>query len=53
MRDKRITSTVVGVGKPDRVAETLEWANLAIADSVWEELAAIPYSIENPQEGLI
>lgn len=53
MRDKRITSTVVGVGKPNRVAETLEWANLAIADSVWEELAAIPYSIENPQEGLI
>ena len=53
MRDKRITSTVVGVGKPERVDETLEWASLPIAESVWEELATIPYSIENPQEGLI
>ena len=53
MRDKRITSTVVGVGKPDRVAETLEWANWPIGEDVWEELAAVPYSTDNPQAGLI
>ena len=49
MRDARITSTVCGVNRPDRIAETLEWANWPIADAVWTELAAIPYSLENPQ----
>jgi D-threo-aldose 1-dehydrogenase len=53
MRDRRITSTVVGVGKPDRVAETLDWANWPIGEDVWTELAAVPYSTDNPQAGLI
>lgn len=49
MRDPRITTTVCGVGKPDRVAETIEWANWPIPGSVWDELAAVPYSTANPQ----
>lgn len=49
MRDPRITSTVCGVSKPERVAETIAWANWKISDAVWTELAAIPYSIANPQ----
>ena len=49
MRDPRITATVCGVSKPDRVAETIEWANWSIPDAVWEELASIPYSTANPQ----
>jgi D-threo-aldose 1-dehydrogenase len=49
MRDPRITSTVLGVSKPGRVARTLEWANATIPDAVWDELAQVPYSTSNPQ----
>ncbi len=49
MRDPRVSVTVCGVSKPDRVEETIEWANWPISDAVWEELAAIPYSTDNPQ----
>lgn len=49
MRDPRIAVTVCGVGRPERVAETIEWANWSIPDAVWTELAAIPYSTDNPQ----
>lgn len=49
MRDPRITSTVCGVSRPERVAETVEWANWPIPDALWDDLAAIPYSTKNPQ----
>lgn len=49
MRDPRVSVTVCGVSRPDRVAETIEWANWPIPDAVWEDLAAIPYSTRNPQ----
>jgi D-threo-aldose 1-dehydrogenase len=49
MRDPRITSTVCGVNRPERIAETIEWANWPIPDVVWTELAAVPYTLENPQ----
>ena len=49
MRDKRIASTLCGVSKPERVAETLAWARFPIPDAVWEELAALPYSSEDPE----
>jgi D-threo-aldose 1-dehydrogenase len=49
MRDPRITVTVCGVSKPERVTETIEWANWPIPDVLWDELAAIPYTSENPQ----
>jgi D-threo-aldose 1-dehydrogenase len=49
MREPRIAVTVCGVSKPQRVAETLEWANWSIPEPIWEELAAVPYSTANPQ----
>jgi D-threo-aldose 1-dehydrogenase len=49
MRDPRVTTTVCGVSRPDRVAETIEWANLPIPEAIWADLAAIPYSTDNPQ----
>lgn len=49
MRDRRITSTVCGVSRPERVAETIDWANWPIPDAMWDELAAVPYSTANPQ----
>jgi D-threo-aldose 1-dehydrogenase len=49
MRDPRISATVVGVTKPERVSQTVEWATYPIPDAVWEELAGVPYSTRNPQ----
>jgi D-threo-aldose 1-dehydrogenase len=49
MREARITATVVGVSKPERVRQTLEWATHPIPDAVWDELAKVPYSTGNPQ----
>jgi len=49
MRDKRIASTVCGVSKPERVAQTLEWASCPIPESMWEELAALPFDAHDPE----
>jgi D-threo-aldose 1-dehydrogenase len=49
MRDARITSTICGVSKPERVHETLDWARFPIPDAVWEELNAIGHSTVDPE----
>jgi D-threo-aldose 1-dehydrogenase len=49
IRDPRITSTICGVTKPERVAQTLEWARFPIPDVVWSELRAIPFSRDDPE----
>ena len=49
MRDPRVTSTVCGVSKPERVAQTLEWARFPIPEAVWEELKAVPFSADDPE----
>ncbi len=38
IRDPRVTSTVCGVSRPERVKETLEWARFPIPEALWEEL---------------
>ena len=40
VREPRITSTIVGFDRPERVAETLGLATLAIPDALWQELGA-------------
>ena len=42
MRTSRINSTIVGVSKPDRIAQTLAWASHPINEQAWEELLALP-----------
>ncbi|MFZ0493329.1 MAG: aldo/keto reductase [Acidimicrobiia bacterium] len=49
MRDPRVTSTICGVSKPERIAETLEWAQWPIPDAVWDELLALPFSVGDPE----
>ena len=49
MREPRVAVTVLGVSKPERVATTLEWVNWRIPEAVWDELAAVPFTRENPQ----
>jgi D-threo-aldose 1-dehydrogenase len=49
MRDERIASTVCGVSKPERVAQTLEWAKWPIPQEAWQELASLPFSTDDPE----
>ncbi len=49
LRDRRVTATVTGVSRPERVAQTLEWAAWPIPDALWEELLALPYTTDDPE----
>jgi D-threo-aldose 1-dehydrogenase len=49
VRDERITSTICGVSKPERVAQTLEWARCPVPQAIWDELASLSYSTDDPE----
>lgn len=49
LRDPRITSTICGVSKPERVRETLEWADWKIPEALWAELSALPFATDDPE----
>lgn len=53
LHDQRITSTVVGVSKPERIAQTLDWANAVIPERVWSDLCGLKYSELDPEAGRI
>jgi D-threo-aldose 1-dehydrogenase len=38
LRDPRVTSTIVGISRAERVRETLELAQLSIPEALWAEL---------------
>jgi D-threo-aldose 1-dehydrogenase len=41
LRDPRITSTIIGMTRPERVAQTVELALYPIPDQLWSQLEAI------------
>lgn len=41
LREPRISSTIVGMTKPERLAETLTLAQMPIPDGLWEEVARL------------
>lgn len=41
LRDPRIVSTIVGVSKPERLEETVAFAEIAIPDELWQDLAVL------------
>ena len=49
LRDKRIASTIIGVTKPERVKETLDWAAFPIPQTAWDELLALPFATDDPE----
>lgn len=49
MRDPRVTSTIVGVSKPERVRQTLDWAEAPIPQRVWDALASFPFDVTDPE----
>jgi len=49
LRDPRITSTIVGMTRPERIAQTLELAQHPIPDELWAELERLPFSDVDPE----
>ncbi len=53
MQQPGITSTVVGVSRPDRVAQTLDWAGQDITLRTFEAGTSASYSSEDPEVGRV
>ncbi|PWW03169.1 D-threo-aldose 1-dehydrogenase [Paenibacillus cellulosilyticus] len=49
LRDPRIASTVIGMTKPERVAQTIELANYPIPAELWPALDAFGYDTTDPE----
>lgn len=49
LRDPRITATIVGMSRPERIAQTQDLAGQAIPDAAWEELLAVPFDMTEPE----
>lgn len=49
IHDKRVASTVCGISRPERIAQTLEWARYPIPDAAWRELLALPFETGDPE----
>ena len=49
MRDPRVTSTVVGMTRPERIEQTLELANIDIPDELWPRLDAVGFDRDDPE----
>ena len=41
LRDPRVHSTIVGMTRPERIAQTVELANTPVPDALWAELEAV------------
>lgn len=47
MRDPRITSTVVGLTRPERLAQTLDLAHHPIPETLWAQLEAVGFETKD------
>lgn len=51
LREPRITSTIVGMSRPERLEQTLTLAKHPIPDELWADIGAIGYETEDPEAG--
>jgi D-threo-aldose 1-dehydrogenase len=49
VRSPFVASTICGVTAPERVKQTMDWANHAIPEALWKELEAIPFDMDDPE----
>ena len=49
LSEKRVTSTIVGVSRPERVLETMEWAALELPEPALAELAQLSFDLDDPE----
>lgn len=48
-RDPRMTATIVGMSRPERIAETIDFLTTPIPDVLWDELAGMPFDMVDPE----
>jgi len=51
IRDPRVTTTVVGMTRPERLDQTVALANIAIPDELWDRLDGVGYDVADPESG--
>ena len=49
LQDKRIASTIVGVSDLGHINQTLNWTSTKIQQALWDDLAELGYSTEDPE----
>jgi D-threo-aldose 1-dehydrogenase len=49
MRSPFVVSTICGVTTPERVQQTLDWANFAIPAALWKDLEAVAFDKDDPE----
>ncbi len=49
MRDPRVASTVIGITRPERIAQTIELASHPIPDAIWPLLDAVGFDADDPE----
>ena len=49
LRDPRITSTVVGMSRAERIAQTVALSQHTIPDELWPQLDAIGFDTADPE----
>ena len=51
IRDPRVASSIIGISRPERIVQSLEWAEISVSDACWDEILALPVSNEDPEAG--
>ena len=51
MMDPRITSTIVGLSKAERLAQTVELAHVPMPNEIWAQLDAVGHTMDDPEAG--
>ena len=49
MHSPLVASTICGVSSPERVQQTIDWANWKIPDVLWTELESVPFDMDDPE----
>ncbi len=49
MRSALVDTTVLGVSKPERVEQSIEWATAAVPDELWAAIDGLPFSTDDPE----
>lgn len=48
-RDPRITNTIVGMSRPERIRQTVDYLTFPIPDALWPELLEVPFDTDDPE----
>ena len=48
-RDSRVSATIVGVSRPERVEQTSTWVNSALPEAISTDLAGLDYETTEPE----